>query len=74
MWQKMSLSKDLQKSNSSGIIQVDPKCRHMYPCKTDSETLEVDRWKRGDMMVEQREMQPGAKESQQPLEGFHFLC
>ena len=36
----------------------------MYPCKRDSETLEIDKWRRGDMMVEQREMQPGAKESQ----------
>ena len=47
---------------------MDPKYRHMYPCKRDSETLEIDKWRRGDMMVEQREMQPGAKESQQPLE------
>ena len=40
----------------------------MYPCKRGSETLEVDKWRRGDVMVEQREMQPGVKESQQPLE------
>ena len=40
----------------------------MYPCKRGSETLEVDKWRRGDVMVEQREMQLEVKESQQPLE------
>ena len=40
----------------------------MYPYKTGSETLEVDKWRRGDVMVEQREMQLEVKESQQPLE------
>ena len=47
---------------------MDPKCYNMYPCKRGSGTLEADKWKRGDVMVEQREMQLEVKESQQPLE------
>ena len=47
---------------------MDPKYYNMYPCKRGSETLEVDKWRRGDVMVEQREMQLEVKESQQPLE------
>ena len=45
---------------------MDPKYYNMYPCKRGSETLEVDKWRRGDVMVEQREMQLEVKESQQP--------
>ena len=47
---------------------MDPKYYNMYPCKRGSETLEVDKWRRGDVMVEQRQMQLEVKESQQPLE------
>lgn len=34
---------------------MDPKCYNTYPCKRGSETLEIDRWRRGDVMGEQRE-------------------
>ena len=43
---------------------MDPKCYNMYPCKGGSETLEVDKWRRGDMMVEHREMQLEVKDCQ----------